>query len=129
MDSHHITEMDTTVGEPLDFVTPEIIISDADDELKINIVNLRNVENIDDWLKDEDNVYVGRENPATTGEAKWGNPYKLDDYSSRREVVDLYKHFILDEKQRTLLESVGELKGKVLGCWCTPNQCHAEVLP
>ena len=116
MDTHCIIEMDTTVGEPLDFVTQEIV-SDLDDELKINIVNLRNVENINDWLKDENNVYVGRENTATTGEAKWGNPYKLDDYSSRREVVDLYKQYILSDEQVTLLESVGELKGKVLGCW------------
>ena len=103
--------MDTTVGEPLDFVTPEIVISDADDELKVNFVNLRNVENIDDWLEDENNVYAGRENPAVSGEAKWGNPYKIEDYSSRREVIDLYKQYMFHEKQRTLLESVGELKG------------------
>ena len=127
MDTYCITEMDTTVGEPLDFVTPEIV-RDLDDELKVNIVNLRNVENIQDWLKDTNNVYAGRENPEITGEAKWGNPFKLEDYSSRGEVVDLYRQYIHSDKQVTLLESVGELKGKVLGCWCAPNQCHTEVL-
>jgi hypothetical protein len=32
-------------------------------------------------------------------------------------------------KQRRPLKQVFfELRGKVLGCWCSPNPCHAEVL-
>ena len=84
-----------------------------------NIINLHSVKNRKRWLDTENNVYVGRPN-------KWGNPFKLADYNSRREVVDLYKQYVLGNKQ--LLESLTELRGKVLGCWCAPNLCHAEVL-
>jgi hypothetical protein len=41
-------------------------------------------------------------------------------------VVDLYKTYVLSSP--CLAETVGELKGKVLGCWCAPSLCHAEVL-
>ena len=27
-----------------------------------------------------------------------------------------------------LREKLGELKGKVLGCFCAPDRCHGEVL-
>ena len=83
-----------------------------------NIINLRTV-NIEKWLKGPNNVYVGRK-------SKWGNPFRLAVYKSREVVVDLFKKRILKDKR--LKNSVVELKGKVLGCWCAPSCCHAEVL-
>ena len=84
-----------------------------------NIVNLNRVNNLKQWLRNENNVYVGRPN-------KWGNPFKLNKHNSREEVVQLFRQYILRDKK--LLQSTTELKGKVLGCWCAPELCHAEVL-
>ena len=84
-----------------------------------NIINLNNVTDVDKWLQEEQNVYVGRP-------SKWGNPFKISSKNSRQDVVELFRQFIPLNKNR--VESVGQLKGKVLGCWCAPNLCHAEVL-
>jgi hypothetical protein len=27
-----------------------------------------------------------------------------------------------------LLHDLHELKGKILGCWCSPKSCHGDVL-
>ena len=80
-------------------------------------MNLKNV-NIKRWLASEENVYVGRPN-------KWGNLFKLSNHS-RQEAIYLFKEHIFQNKK--LAETVTELRGKILGCWCAPYQCHAEVL-
>lgn len=71
-------------------------------------------------------VYIGRP-------SKWGNPFShipgkgecLVD--SREEAIACYELYIT-EFNPALLEQVGELSGKVLGCWCAPNSCHGDVL-
>ena len=93
-----------------------------------DIVNLNYVSNISEWLEREENEYVGRacrKIPKDT-DCKWGNPYKLTHQNSRKEVVNLFTQYILQTKK--LAQSVGDLRGKVLGCWCPPEYCHAEVL-
>ena len=94
-----------------------------------NIINLHNVENIEEWLKSDNNVYVGREgeNEVLKNEdCKWGNPFTLREYRSRKKVVDLYRADISNNEE--LMAAIEQLHGKVLGCWCSPCQCHAEVL-
>ena len=100
-----------------------------------NIINLNYETNINDWLKSDENVYVGRwskkvanlQRVAKRGNPyKWGNPYKITQKQSRQEVVTLYREYILSTYN--LSKSVTELRGKVLGCWCAPNPCHAEIL-
>ena len=84
-----------------------------------NVVNLHNVDDIEAWLsEDKNNVYVGRD-------SKWGNPYRLKDYG-RGEVLQLFEKYFLGNKK--LCESIGELTGKVLGWWCAPLECHADIL-
>lgn len=103
------------------------------DPSMINIVNLTNITDIESWLKDDKNIYVGRANNII-GRAnniirywKWGNPYKLHEFNNNRQlVVKLYTKYILTNS--CLASTVSELKGKVLGCWCAPKLCHAEVL-
>ena len=90
-----------------------------------NIVNLDREEDIDTWLLNDENVYVGR-STRIVQVAKWGNPFKLNKNNSRQQVLDLYKKYVLSEKELT--ESLSELAGKVLGCHCAPDLCHAEVL-
>jgi hypothetical protein len=64
-------------------------------------------------------VYIGRG-------SKWGNPYKIGVDGTRGEVIEKYRDYILNNKE--LLDDLPELKGKILGCWCSPKRCHGEVL-
>ena len=80
--------------------------------LKTTVVNLR---------KDSYDIYIGRGN-------KWGNPFKMKDSSDkeRKQVIDSYREYLLESPR--LLESLSELKGKRLGCYCKPKPCHGDIL-
>ena len=70
--------------------------------------------------KEPYDVYIGRP-------SKWGNPFKEGRDGTREEVIELFRGYIL--RHPTLLfDLVDELKGKVLGCWCSPKPCHGDVL-
>ncbi len=76
-------------------------------------------------------IYVGRP-------SKWGNPYKIggkvlglkkDKTLSRKDCIVMYHEWLLMEPDgKELLKDIGELRGKDLVCWCSPNECHADVL-
>jgi hypothetical protein len=63
----------------------------------------------------------------------WGNPYSHLEQSAaewkvdtREEAIEKYRAYILSRPD--LLERLKELKGKRLGCWCSPQSCHGEIL-
>lgn len=76
----------------------------------MKVVNL-NVEAYD--------VFIGRP-------SKWGNPFRIGVDGTRSEVIKKYRDYIL--KNPDLLNSLDELEGKVLGCYCKPKACHGDVL-
>ena len=90
-----------------------------------NIINLYTVDDIDSWLKDPNNEYIGRGTNSITA-SKWGNPFKVDKFNSRQKVIGLYQKHI--QSNPKLAKCVAELKGKKLGCWCSPQRCHGEIL-
>lgn len=57
---------------------------------------------------------------------KWGNPFVVGRDGTREECIRQFADWIVDQK--TLMESLHELKGKRLGCWCHPQACHGQVL-
>jgi hypothetical protein len=69
--------------------------------------------------KSKYDVYIGRP-------SKWGNPFTIGEDGNRKEVIKKYRDYIINNK--VLMESLPELKGKVLGCWCSPLPCHGDVL-
>jgi hypothetical protein len=70
--------------------------------------------------KQRHDVYVGRPSP-------YGNPFKEGTDGTRAEVIRLFEDWLL--RQPELLEDVRtNLRGKILGCWCAPLPCHADVL-
>lgn len=69
--------------------------------------------------KENYDIYIGRP-------SKWGNPFVVGKDGTRKEVIDKYRKYILSNKE--LLDSLDELEGKVLGCWCKPKSCHGDVL-
>ena len=69
--------------------------------------------------KESYDIYIGRP-------SKWGNPFKIGRDGNREEVIEKYRNYILMDNE--LMESLNELKDKVLGCWCSPELCHGDVL-
>lgn len=64
-------------------------------------------------------VYVGRP-------SKWGNPFVIGRDGTRQQVIDKFEAYLLTTP--ALFGALGELRGKSLGCWCSPLPCHADVL-
>lgn len=54
--------------------------------------------------------------PGAVG-SKWANPFKVDDHG-REACIEQYRQYINSKPE--LKNSLVELKGKVLGCWCAP---------
>ncbi len=57
----------------------------------------------------------------------WGNPFELPADGDRRTVIANYADHYLAYKP-SLLSKLDSLKGKALGCWCAPDDCHGDVL-
>ena len=66
-----------------------------------------------------------------------GNPFKLDHESKREEVVTKYRKWLVSlppNSPQALM--IRELRHRhrnneepiLLGCWCAPRQCHADVI-
>jgi len=77
---------------------------------------------------DEYDVYIGRG-------SKWGNPYTHIKNKStkaefivetRQEAILKYREYIKNNQE--LINSLDELKGKKLGCFCKPKSCHGDIL-
>lgn len=89
----------------------------------------RGYSDFEDWNKDPNHVYVGRQSVYVKGtyKSKWHNPYTVKKYG-RDECLSLYKDYISTNKQ--LMDDITELKGKELGCWCDvpKEKCHSGVL-
>ncbi len=64
-------------------------------------------------------VYIGRP-------SKWGNPFEIGVDGTREEVIVKYREYLLSNKN--LMDSLSELRGKTLGCWCKPQPCHGDVI-
>ena len=69
--------------------------------------------------KDKFDVYIGRP-------SKWGNPFIIGRDGDRNEVVRKYETYI--RANQNLMNSLHELKDKILGCYCSPKACHGDVL-
>lgn len=79
----------------------------------------RSVTRVVHCKRDRYDVYIGRP-------SKWGNPFKLTSESARGSTLERYEAWL--REQPHLMAAIGELRGKVLGCWCAPRPCHGDVL-
>lgn len=77
--------------------------------------------------KQKYDVYIGRANSyCGLLQSKWANPFVIGKDGTRKEVIAKYKEYILGNPE--LMNSLHELEGKTLGCWCHPFACHGDVL-
>ena len=72
--------------------------------------------------KNKFDVYIGRGSP-------YGNPYTVKEHG-RDKCIELYREYFYKTIQNKLwfYNKVLELKGKVLGCFCKPKDCHGDII-
>lgn len=63
--------------------------------------------------------YIGRP-------SEWGNPFEISKDGTRSQVISMYADWLYSQDR--LLDRLHELKGHILGCWCSPKYCHGDVL-
>jgi hypothetical protein len=82
--------------------------------MRTKVVNLKSGDAYD--------VYIGRPSP-------FGNPYSVNMYG-REKALDLYRSYfalqLLSDSE--FRERVHALKGKTLGCFCKPLDCHGDII-
>jgi len=81
--------------------------------------NRKRITRVVHCKRDDFDIYIGRP-------TKWGNPFIIGPDGDRTEVLKKYRVWIMENKE--LLDDVGSLKGKTLGCWCAPKECHGDIL-
>ena len=70
-------------------------------------------------MREKCDVYIGRP-------GKWGNPFIIGRDGTREQVIEKYREWILSNPK--LLGDIEELRGKTLGCYCSPLACHGNIL-
>jgi|LakMenEpi03Aug12_release.lakeMendotaPanAssembly.Ray.scaffolds.fasta_scaffold916329_2 hypothetical protein len=85
------------------------------------------------FKKEPYDIYIGR--LPNGGFNKWSYPKELrekfPDGTPRKVIIDAYEEYLLSNED--LMNSLCELKDKVLGCWCKDkngkgNSCHGDIL-
>lgn len=115
--------------------------------MSTEVVNVRvkyirpEYDNLEEWTKDPINVYIGRRGVVFVGKREnkkrfpqrdslFANPFKVGKDGTREEVIQKYREYIYQQlnKGKITKEDIKSLKGKKLGCWCYPEECHGNVL-
>ena len=92
----------------------------------ISLINLKKTPEA------EYDIYIGRANVYRgLSASKWGNPFFMKNESDRPRVLADYRNYILNNKE--LYNSLEEIRGKKLACWCydpsnAKKVCHGTVL-
>lgn len=73
-------------------------------------------------------VYIGRGK-----DSPWGNPFTHIPTGTLAQFVVPYDEVLARYEQHVraseiLMNRLGTLRGKVLGCFCKPKPCHGDVL-
>jgi hypothetical protein len=73
--------------------------------------------------KEKYDVYIGR--PSI-----FGNPFEIGKDGNREDVIKKYREYFYEriEKDINFRAKIRNLKGKILGCWCKPEDCHGDII-
>lgn len=80
------------------------------------------------WAKEHDRfVYVGRAMPRQgLKKHPLANPFTVKEHG-REGALEKYQGWLLSQDEG-LEPTLASFRGKALGCWCKPQNCHADVL-
>lgn len=87
--------------------------------------------------EDAYDIYIGR--PRAGAPWGFGNPFAIGPDGSRAEVIEKYERWLrkgdssynphaTEPRRQWILSHLGDLKGKILGCFCGKLSCHGDVL-
>ena len=78
--------------------------------------------------KEQFDVYIGRAGRGHDG--YFGNPFRIGLGISRDDAVKQFQRYFADriEKDSEFKQRILTLKGKRLGCFCKPKECHGDVI-
>lgn len=112
--------------------------------METTIVNVqkKNIEkngynNLKEWCEDDNNVYIGRKGIVFINKERYPkenslfhNPFKINKNIDRDEAILNYKIHLLTslKENKELQNDFNKLRGKTLGCWCKPEQCHGDTI-
>jgi len=88
----------------------------------------RGLQDFEEWNAMENTVYIGRNMSfyvKGTTQSKWSNPFSVKKFG-RDKCLKLYEDYLRNNDK--LINSLEELRGKELGCWCSPEKCHGDIL-
>lgn len=73
-------------------------------------------------------VYIGRAGHGQDG--YFGNPFSIYRDGGRERVIVLFKEYFYKrlKSDPIFATKIQELKGKILGCFCSPKKCHGDVI-
>src|SRR6201995_1792776 len=57
----------------------------------------------------------------------WGNKFVVGKHGTREECIAKHREWFL-KQPKLVARAKQELRGKVLGCWCSPKPCHGDTL-
>lgn len=128
-----ISEGEEMTREEEEIASEEVVPEVVPEEKQTVVVNIKTIPDFDP-VENPDDVYIGRSHGSQHGiypKSKWYNPYKIGKslfgtMVTREEALEMYKDYIVHDA--SLMESIHELKGKRLGCWCKPLACHGDIL-
>lgn len=69
--------------------------------------------------KEHYDIYIGRP-------SKFGNKFVIGKDGNRDEIIEKFREWAPTQSQ--IMDSLHELDNKILGCWCSPQRCHGDVL-
>ena len=58
--------------------------------------------------------------------SKWGNPFMVGRDGNREQVIRMYEIHV--RRRPDLIAALPELISKRLGCYCSPEACHGDVI-
>jgi hypothetical protein len=96
--------------------------------VKVAELRKQGYSSLEEWLKDENHLYIGRDMSFYVKGAKaskWQNPFPVKKCGLEQS-LSLYEEYVQNNSE--LMASLHELEGKTLGCWCKPGICHGDIL-
>lgn len=89
----------------------------------MSVINLKHFD--EEGKKIPFDIYCGRAFGKIYEDSKWRNPYSKLFHKNGEHLQKFHDYFW---SKPYLYNTVQELKGKVLGCWCQPEPCHCDLL-
>ena len=83
--------------------------------------------------KEKFDIYIGRNKagviPNPPDHGCYGNPFNLK-YYTREESLRLYREYFNAriDADHVFRDAILLLRGKILGCFCKPLDCHGDVI-